>query len=113
MHDTFEVIKFGTAILLLAGLTVYAVIVAVALIFYREQSLAKLILGAPVQSMGLPLSAVAAFGLVSLLDFGTTGENFEFEAFSVTFTGPAAPLTLWVVCYVTFVWSIRATSKNS
>jgi hypothetical protein len=54
--------------------------------------------------IGLPVSAVAAFGIVSVLEIGSG--KLEFKAFGLDFTGPAGPATLWLVCYLALVGSI-------
>lgn len=65
---------------------------------------------------GLPISAATAFGIVMIFDivspFKKEGESLSFEAFGAKFSGPAAPATIWVVCYLVLVASMRFAAKK-
>jgi hypothetical protein len=58
---------------------------------------------------GLPISAVTAFAVVSLLEqlAPATSGKMEFKAFGLHFSGPAGPVTLWVVVYLVLVASMK------
>jgi hypothetical protein len=61
---------------------------------------------------GLPISGIGAFAIVCVLEQLAPATNnpegkLEFKAFGLTFSGPAGPITLWVVCYLTLVASIQ------
>ena len=61
-------------------------------------------------SYELPMSGIAAFAIVSLLRSQVDGP-LEFKAFSLEFTGPAGPVTLWVVVYLSIVLSLKILKK--
>ncbi len=50
---------------------------------------------------GTPMSAVTAFGIVSLLK--VTSGPIEFEALGFKFRGASGPIVLWVVCFLSIV----------
>ena len=51
--------------------------------------------------VGTPMSAVAAFSIVSLLK--VTNGPIEFEAFGVKFKGASGPIILWALCFFVVV----------
>ena len=55
--------------------------------------------------VGTPMSAVAAFCIVSLLK--VTSGPIEFEAFTFKFRGASGPIVLWVFCFLAIVASFR------
>jgi hypothetical protein len=64
---------------------------------------------------GLPVSAVAAAGIVIVFQqvapAKREGDNLSFEAFGAKFSGPAVPATLWIATYLALVLSIYAISR--
>jgi hypothetical protein len=52
------------------------------------------------------MSGIAAFAIVNLLP-GTKDGSLAFEAFSLKFSGPAVPATLWIVVYLSLVVSFK------
>lgn len=67
----------------------------------------------PAMTVGLPVSAVAAFGIPYLYGVRTgEAENRQlgFEAFGLEFSGPAGPVSLWVICYLAMAASMRLLS---
>jgi len=48
--------------------------------------------------LGLPLSAVAALGLVLLLE--AASGQIEFEVAGVKFKGASGPIAFWVLCFL-------------
>lgn len=62
-------------------------------------------------AIGLPLSAITSFALVLVFNlwFGNkaAGET-TLKFFGLEFTGPSGPTTLWILCYLSIVISIRA-----
>src|SRR5690606_24089497 len=94
---------------------VYAVLM---LAYVRGQNRAvKLLSKKPAYTFGLPISGLVAFAIVVLLDTLSPGSDangvLEFEAFDLTFSGPAGPVALWLVCYLSLVVSIRLVSNRS
>jgi len=51
--------------------------------------------------VGTPMSAVAAFCVVSLLK--VTHGPIEFEAFGFKFRGASGPIVLWILCFLSIV----------
>ncbi|WP_020482710.1 hypothetical protein [Methylomonas sp. MK1] len=69
---------------------------------------------APYLCFGLPCSAIASFGIVSMLELASDSKETEklaFKAFGLDFSGPAGPVTLWILCFVAFVWAIKTLAK--
>ncbi len=59
--------------------------------------------------VGLPIAAVAAFMLVSVLQV-TTGK-VEFEGIGFKFRGASGPIVLWIACFIAMVISIKLLWK--
>ncbi len=67
---------------------------------------------APAQNIGLPCAALSAFAIVAILLRAfppTSGENgaLSFKAFGLEFSGPSGPITLWLICFLSFVVALR------
>ena len=100
-------ISLGVVVLLLAGMCCYAILLARGYLL-GNAAIRELLERHPAHNFGLPFCAIAAFAVVVLLNYGTGGDGeLEFEAFGLSFTGPAGPVTLWVVCYLALVGSMR------
>ena len=54
---------------------------------------------------------MAAFAIVAVLLQAFPAANAEgqltFKAFGLEFTGPSGPITLWLLCFLTFVFALR------
>jgi hypothetical protein len=68
--------------------------------------------GATAQNLGIPCGAISAFAIVTVLlrtfppkpnDVGL----LAFKAFGLEFSGPAGPITLWLMCFLGFVVSLK------
>jgi hypothetical protein len=112
--NTVRIILTG---LLTLGIVIYAILV----LFYALgwwQRATDLLTSAPRAYMfALPICAIAAFGVVGLLQSLATGdkpadEKLSFTAFGLEFTGPAGPVTLWVVVYLVLVCSMRLVDSS-
>ncbi|MES2148765.1 MAG: hypothetical protein V4508_03135 [Pseudomonadota bacterium] len=102
--------KQGGVGLFFLGILIYAVLL-VAYVF-GATSVVALLHERPAYTFGLPICGAAAFAVVSVLErFAPATEDasgkLEFKAFGLTFSGPAGPITLWVVCYLVLVSSMR------
>jgi hypothetical protein len=106
----FPFAQMAGVVVLIVGVVVYAVMLfrswLVVTFPFREEIKAN-----PGYLVGLPCSAVAAFGIVSMLEI--SAGKLEFKAFNLDFTGPAGPVTLWVLCYLTLVGSIRMVGHSN
>jgi hypothetical protein len=111
IQGILDVCKIGAVVILLVGMLFYAWLLLKAF-FLRDAATRKMLEASPGHSFGIPFSAVAAFGVVSLLQFTAAEKSLKFTAFGLTFEGPAAPVTLWVVCFAVLIWAIRAVAKS-
>ena len=97
-----KALKFSVAVFALIGLILYGVL---AYTFITELDLfKKLFIENLRMSFGIPLAGIASFILVFLLEINSGPVEFEFLKFKLK--GAAAPITFWVICYVTIVFSI-------
>lgn len=109
------------------AVNIFPIIVAVALMIYviflsvtyiadppRLRTFKKAVESNPKANVGLPVSAVSAFAVVSafwpLMPRHGEGE-LELEVFSLTFTGSSGPITLWVLCFLAFVVAMKTVSS--
>ena len=56
--------------------------------------------------IGVPLSALTAFCVVSILQ--ATSGHIEFSALTFQFKGASGPVVLWVMCFLSMILGIRA-----
>jgi len=98
--------QITAVVVLVAGVVLYAAMLFGAWLNWPAwlEPFKKQVEANPGYLIGLPVSAVAAFGIVSVLEIGAG--KLEFKAFGLDFTGPAGPATLWLVCYIALVGSI-------
>jgi len=54
--------------------------------------------------VGIPMSAIGAFCVVTLLKI--THGPIEVDGFGLKFRGAAAPIVFWILCFAAFVWSV-------
>lgn len=68
------------------------------------------------RNVGLPASAVGAFCIViifwGLFPPTNIQEGISLELFGLGFTGPTGPITLWIACFLAFVFAIKILSKK-
>lgn len=106
-----ENFKLLAVIILFGGIGVYCWILIKAYLM-GDTKKKTMLENSPFHSFGVPFSAMAAFGIVSLLDFAkSANEKLEFIAFNLQFKGPATPVILWALCFVVLVWAIKSASK--
>jgi hypothetical protein len=64
------------------------------------------------QNIGVPCAAISAFAIVAVLlrafppSTGAAGQ-IELKAFSLEFSGPSGPITLWLMCFLGLVFALR------
>ncbi len=66
----------------------------------------------PAQNLGLPCAAISSFAIVAVLmkAFATSsdaGSALQFKAFGLEFSGPSGPITLWLMCFLGFVFALK------
>ncbi|WP_333571283.1 hypothetical protein [Sphingomonas sp.] len=63
---------------------------------------------------GVPLAAGAAFGIVTLFEHLSAARRLDgdiaFKIFSLQFSGPAGPATLWIACFLTLLVGIKVAA---
>ncbi len=110
MKDLLECVGAVVVVLTLLGLIVYAGLVIAYLKGWKK--IVDLWRGNENYAFALPFSAIGAFAIVSILGIQSgTAELLRFKAFGLDFSGPAGPATLWIVCYMTLVSSVKIFSK--
>ncbi|MGH6934776.1 MAG: hypothetical protein ACRED2_01090 [Methylocella sp.] len=74
--------------------------------------LANWFTSAPAQNLGIPCAAVAAFAIVAVLlnafpPASNAAGQLAFKAFSLEFSGPSGPITLWLMCFLGFIFALK------
>ena len=68
-------------------------------------------MGSPAANIGIPCSAISAFAIVAVLlrAFPPRDEGgaLNFKAFGLEFSGPSGPITLWLMCFLGFVFAMK------
>lgn len=59
----------------------------------------------PLLTVGMPLAALLALGLVLSLEQKT--DNIRFKAFAIELEGVAGQLILWVICFLSIVGAMK------
>jgi len=72
----------------------------------------------PLFNIGLPASALSAFGLVAIFwklypPKEESEEKYQLSMFGLKFSGPGGPVTLWVICFLSFVGAMKILSTIS
>jgi hypothetical protein len=60
--------------------------------------------------VGLPVAATVSFAIVVLFYTRFHGQ-LEFKVFGLSFSGPGAPVMLWIACLLSFVTAIAILTK--
>ena len=99
--------------LMVTGLVIYLIAVFVSYLtdakwLYEFHSA---IVKSEAMSVGIPCAAVGAFGVVALLLHVFPPEQQEgaikIKFFGAEFTGPAGPITLWLLCFLAFIAAVK------
>jgi len=109
VDEFINVVKQGVIALLVLGIFLYGIFMLLYAIGWPPFVVALMTSAKPSYMFGLPICAVTAFGVVSLLErlAPAAPGKMEFKAFGLTFSGPAGPVTLWVVVYLVLVASMK------
>jgi hypothetical protein len=78
----------------------------------RGAQLASWFTLAAAQNIGLPCAAISAFAIVAVLlkafpPSANAAGQLQIKAFGLEFTGPSGPITLWLMCFLAFVFALR------
>jgi hypothetical protein len=109
-HAILDAFKLVAVFLLLAGIVGYVWLLVRAFLLDHKDT-RTLLDSNPRANYGLPFSAMAAFGIVSVLEMASTDKLLKFKGIGLELEGPAAQVTLWIVCFVVFVWAMKSVSK--
>ena len=117
---TKEVGKIFHAVILFISALSFAAYIVVMFIAYvfndpdNPNRIIRLTGGKELYNLGLPAAAAGAYAIVALLLHVFPPEkhrdSIKFKAFGMEFTGPAGPITLWVVCFLTIILAIWVLS---
>jgi len=111
-------VSWISAIIILVGLFLYGLSLFAAFVLnVSALSSFKTIISSNLgRNVGLPASAVGSFCIVivfwGLFPPVKTQEGIALELFGLGFTGPTGPVTLWVACFLSFVFSIKILTKE-
>lgn len=116
--DALSQIAPGAAVVMVVlGLFGYFVALMVAVFFSSRQEslgsdLRQWFMSSPAQHIGIPCSAIAAFAIVAVLlkafpPAMDSGGELVLNAFGLEFSGPSGPITLWLMCFLGFVFSLK------
>jgi hypothetical protein len=66
----------------------------------------------PAQNIGVPCSAIASFAIVTVLwkafpPLTSAGGELLLKAFGLEFSGPSGPITLWLLCFLGFIFALK------
>ncbi len=66
----------------------------------------------PAQNLGGPSAALSAFAIVAVFmkhfpPQSDSGGEIQLKVFSLEFSGPSGPITLWLMCFMGFVAAIK------
>jgi hypothetical protein len=116
---TREIGKIFNGIILLIAVLGFGVYTGVVFLTYvlnlhATKNLSGKMSGKELFNIGLPCAAAGAYAIVALLLQVFPPEkhrdSIKFEAFGMEFTGPAGPITLWVVCFLAIILAIWVLS---
>ena len=99
--------------LMVTGLVVYLIAVFLSYLadFKWLSEFHRAIAASEAMSVGIPCAAVGAFGVVALLLHvfppEHQGGTIKIKFFGAEFTGPAGPITLWLLCFLAFVVAVK------
>jgi hypothetical protein len=92
------------------GLVIY-LIAGILAVFWKVEPLYGVFMGNPAANVGIPCSAFAAFVIVATLWKAHPPKNadgqLQLKFFGMEFTGPAGPIGLWVVCFLSLIVAVN------
>jgi hypothetical protein len=120
MREIIDYAPVAAVVLVSLGLIGYTLALALAT-FSREPPVGGTSLGgqlrawfmsSPAQHIGIPCSAIASFAIVTVLwkafpPMTPAGGELQLKAFGLEFSGASGPITLWLLCFLGFVFSLK------
>jgi len=100
-------LRFAFQLVFLVGLVGFSLAAVWLLVWsmYNEQFWVPIAIKNFPVLIGLPLAAVAALGIVLVLE--TTSGRIEFEMIGLKFKGASGPIVLWVLCFAAIAGAIN------
>jgi hypothetical protein len=99
----------GVAIAIV-GLLIYLTAGIIA-VFGGQGPVNDILMGNPAANVGIPCSAFAAFVIVATLWKAHPPKSVDgqlsLKLFGLEFTGPAGPISLWVVCFLSLILAVN------
>jgi len=109
-----DFVKWFVFIVLGVGILIYSFII---MEYLRGRSWVVSLLdkGGGEYTFGLPIAGMVTTAIVYVFGVASPGGDgkYTFRAFSLEFDGPAAPATIWIVVFLTFVASIRILRRRA
>ena len=125
MLDTKKVIEYLNHVLLfilVLGVAIYGVMLVIGTLgwSYVPAGFMESVKSNYVLKIGIPITAMASYGIVVFLlrvfDQNGTGSQLIMKFAGMEFTGPAGPVTLWLVCFLSFtfaIWLLNDSKRNA
>ena len=113
-----NMIVWVVMILLVVALIIYAIALVLAFIVGMKalESFKTTVQSNPIINIGLPVSALSSFCIVSVFwkvfpPQTSSGEPLSLRFVGLNFTGPSGPITLWFVCFLAIVLAMKLFSS--
>ena len=106
--DLARILAYAAFVVLIAIGAFWFGIIAYHFIRDWDGDTAKSIRENSIQSIGLPVSALASFALVYSFP-EALGKTLKFKMLGAEVSGPASQLLFWVLCFLAFILAIRLT----
>ncbi len=115
MDNIIDIYFYAALFVVALGVVVYALMLGAAV--KGNADARDWFRSAPAQNIGIPCSAVASFVIVifllKALPPTVSNGGIELKAFGIEFSGPSGPITLWLLCFLGFVFALRLLRVNA
>ena len=116
--NRYELIQAWLIGFCVIAIFLYFIIIVFAIGFNIEalNAARETLLSKPAFFIGIPATAVSSFALVSIFwklyptSEQNSNEKFQLSAFGLKFSGPGGPITLWILCFLSLVFSMHLLS---
>jgi hypothetical protein len=114
----FDDVMLAAIYIMLSGMVIYGVALVMAFIFNLEilKTFKQSIQTNLIFSLGLPVAGLSSFSIVaiylSVFPPDKVGEGeVSIRFLGMDFSGPSGPITLWLVCFLGIVFSMKLFTK--